>query len=44
MSKSDDNSQEGKGTSVSNAHTIEEIADFWDTHSLGRITGTRRRK
>ncbi len=33
MSKSD-NSQEGKGTSVSNAHTIEEIADFWDTHSL----------
>ncbi len=34
MSKSDDNSQEDKATSVSNAHTIEEIADFWDTHSL----------
>jgi len=33
MSKSD-NSQEVKATSVSNAHTIEEIADFWDTHSL----------
>lgn len=33
MSRSDD-SQEGKATSVSNAHTIEEIADFWDTHSL----------
>jgi hypothetical protein len=23
-----------QGTSISQAHTLEEIADFWDTHSL----------
>ena len=25
---------EVQGTSISQAHTLEEIADFWDTHSL----------
>jgi hypothetical protein len=30
MSKDD----EVQGTSISQAHTLEEIADFWDTHSL----------
>ncbi len=33
MSRSD-NSQENKATSISNAHTLEEVANFWDTHSL----------
>jgi hypothetical protein len=31
MSKDD----EEQGTSISQAHTLEEIADFWDAHSLG---------
>ena len=30
MSKDD----EVQGTSISQAHTLEEIADFWDAHSL----------
>src|SRR5205085_11445742 len=25
---------EVQGTSISRAHTLQEIADFWDTHSL----------
>jgi predicted HicB family RNase H-like nuclease len=25
---------EEQGTSISQAHTLEKIADFWDTHSL----------
>ena len=27
-------SEETRGTDISQARTLEEIADFWDTHSL----------
>ncbi|MBU0510480.1 MAG: BrnA antitoxin family protein [Chloroflexi bacterium] len=29
-----ENNENIQTTSISNAHTLEEIADFWDTHSL----------
>ena len=33
MSKNDE-PQSRKATAISEAHTLKEIADFWDTHSL----------